>query len=424
MQRRRRTVPLLLAVLALVLVATQANALPSGPSQQSIDEAKQRVGQLDSQLGDARAQAKEAEQQVAAVEQRLAEASAALEKSEAHAEEADKAAAAARADAKAANERLSASEAALADNREQLFAFARDSYKYGPGISTPAVAMIENLSNVDGPTGVADTLHVLEIALGDKTTLVDEAHRLVEQTARLAKEASDARHNAEVQLAASIAARDDAAALHAQVLALMDEAEQALEHQRQVVEETSSALSQAKDHVATLEEQKRAAERAAAAARAAAARAAAARAAARSGRIEAVPAGGGLVTVGGITVAAALAPNLEALLKAARADGIVLGGSGYRSVNVTKRLRIINGCPDVYSSPSWTCRVPTARPGSSMHERGLAIDFTWRGRTICYPLPPGRCHGNAAFDWLRANAGRYGLYGLSSESWHWSTTGT
>jgi zinc D-Ala-D-Ala carboxypeptidase len=130
-----------------------------------------------------------------------------------------------------------------------------------------------------------------------------------------------------------------------------------------------------------------------------------------------------LRTVGGITVAASLAPNLQALLDHARRDGIVLGGSGYRSPEITARLRLANGCPDVYNSPPSACRVPTAIPGSSEHEKGLAVDFTYQGQTICFPLRSSSCTGNQAFDWLRRNASTYGFYNLPSEAWHWSTTG-
>lgn len=101
----------------------------------------------------------------------------------------------------------------------------------------------------------------------------------------------------------------------------------------------------------------------------------------------------------------------------------MLGGSGYRSPEGTARLRIANGCPDVYDSPASSCRIPTARPGSSEHEKGLAVDFTWQGQTICYPRSSTRCTGNAAFDWLQANAARFGFHNLPSEAWHWSTTG-
>ncbi len=46
-----------------------------------------------------------------------------------------------------------------------------------------------------------------------------------------------------------------------------------------------------------------------------------------------------------------------------------------RSTAKQAQLRIDNGCPDVYDSPASSCRVPTAIPGTSKHERGEAIDI-------------------------------------------------
>lgn len=123
-----------------------------------------------------------------------------------------------------------------------------------------------------------------------------------------------------------------------------------------------------------------------------------------------------LATVDGITVAAHLIPRLQGLLAAARTDGIELGGSGYRSAEAQAQLRLSNGCPDVHSAPASACRVPTAVPGRSMHERGEAVDFTYGGRIIDSPASPG-------FGWLSANAARFGFYNLASEPWHWSTNG-
>lgn len=99
------------------------------------------------------------------------------------------------------------------------------------------------------------------------------------------------------------------------------------------------------------------------------------------------------------------------MISDARADGVNLRGYGYRSPQRTAELRVINGCPDVYNASPSSCRIPTARPGQSMHERGLAIDFQscWRG--------------SDCFTWLSNNAARYGFINLPSESWHWSTNG-
>jgi peptidoglycan hydrolase CwlO-like protein len=129
----------------------------------------------------------------------------------------------------------------------------------------------------------------------------------------------------------------------------------------------------------------------------------------------AVPSGGGLTTVGGITVASSIAGQLQALLSAAQADGISLGGSGYRDSSSQVALRQTNGCPDIYNAPASSCRVPTARPGSSLHEQGLAIDFTSGGSLLTRSSP--------AFAWLSANASRYGFFNLPSEPWHWSING-
>lgn len=124
--------------------------------------------------------------------------------------------------------------------------------------------------------------------------------------------------------------------------------------------------------------------------------------------------------VGQITIAATVAPNLERLLAAASAAGLSLGGSGYRDTNVQISLRVQNCGPadyDVYDKPAGECSPPTARPGTSMHERGLAVDFTSSGAAIVSDT-------DAAFAWLSANAPTYGFSNLSGEPWHWSTTGT
>ena len=128
--------------------------------------------------------------------------------------------------------------------------------------------------------------------------------------------------------------------------------------------------------------------------------------------------GGGIVSVGGIRVASSIAGNLQRLLAAASASGINLSGGGYRDPAGQIAVRRSNcGSSNyaIYQMPSSACSPPTARPGSSMHEQGLAIDFTQGGRTLT--------RGSAGFSWLRANASSYGFYNLPSEPWHWSTNG-
>jgi LAS superfamily LD-carboxypeptidase LdcB len=126
-----------------------------------------------------------------------------------------------------------------------------------------------------------------------------------------------------------------------------------------------------------------------------------------------------LSTVRGITVACSIAGKLDQMLGAAANDGIVLGGHGYRDPSQQIAVRQEN-CGSsqyaVYQMPPNSCHPPTAYPGQSMHEQGLAIDFTWNGSTIS-------SHSSPAWQWLNANAGSYGFYNLPSEPWHWSVNG-
>jgi probable HAF family extracellular repeat protein len=126
-----------------------------------------------------------------------------------------------------------------------------------------------------------------------------------------------------------------------------------------------------------------------------------------------------LVTVRDITVNAAIGGPVEALLAAAEADGLTFTGGGYRSSEEQVELRRQHCGTSyyaVYEMPSSQCSPPTARPGRSLHERGLAIDFSCEGELVESHLDP-------CFRWLDANAGRFGLANLPSEPWHWSTSG-
>jgi len=127
---------------------------------------------------------------------------------------------------------------------------------------------------------------------------------------------------------------------------------------------------------------------------------------------------GNIVSVGGIRVDASIADNLQRLLADAAAAGINFGGGGFRDPAGQIAVRRSNcGSSDymIYQAPASACRPPTARPGQSQHEVGLAVDFTEGGRTL------NRSSGG--FAWLRANGGSYGFYNLPAEPWHWSTTG-
>lgn len=104
------------------------------------------------------------------------------------------------------------------------------------------------------------------------------------------------------------------------------------------------------------------------------------------------------------------------LFEEAFADGVNLAGWGYRPIQRQIELRAAH-CggteANIWHKPAFECSPPTARPGFSRHEQGRAIDFTYNGGSIT-------SHANAGFQWLAANAPKYGFVNLASEPWHWS----
>lgn len=123
-----------------------------------------------------------------------------------------------------------------------------------------------------------------------------------------------------------------------------------------------------------------------------------------------------LASWGGATLAAHVMPSFRAMVEAAAADGVILRpGSTYRSRAQQIELRKAH-CGtshyDIYEKPAGSCRPPTARPGSSRHERGEAVDFQHM-----------TSRSSAGFIWLSQNAARFGWFNLPSEPWHWSRDG-
>src|SRR5262245_32158665 len=105
------------------------------------------------------------------------------------------------------------------------------------------------------------------------------------------------------------------------------------------------------------------------------------------------------------TLNAELQRRFNALSAAAKKAGYNIGiGSGYRTVEEQMQLRKDNGCPDIWQSPASSCHIPTAIPGRSNHNHGLAIDFTG---------------SDEADAWVAANASRFGLHlPVQGENWH------
>ena len=68
-----------------------------------------------------------------------------------------------------------------------------------------------------------------------------------------------------------------------------------------------------------------------------------------------------------------------------------------------------------------------APPGTSSHQAGVAIDFSdmgFSGTPGQTYVPGATCSNRATFDgenyqWLRANASRFGFLQYAGESWHW-----
>lgn len=396
----------LLSVLALLCVLLPASVAMAavGPTDEQLDDANDTVDRLDEQIDGAERDLATVEEDLARLDSELATANEVLLEADAEADAAQRAADLAAARADQTRQELDAALGDLADNRRQLDDVVRDTFMFGSESSSPVLAAIEQVQGGD-PAEVADALHYVQVVVGERGLAVEDTQRLITRTEQLTRETLAAQETSAAEAAEATAALDEAAAQHAEVMALTSRTDAAVREQQALLTGLESDRTDAAQRVEDLEDAaRRAAEEADAA-------------------VVAFDLGNGLVEVGGITVAASLAPALEDLLEAARADGYVLGGHGYRSPETTARLRRANGCPDVYDSPASSCRVPTARPGESMHEQGLAVDFIWQGQTICYPRSASRCSGNAAFDWLTANAGRFGLQVLSSEAWHWSTNG-
>jgi hypothetical protein len=100
------------------------------------------------------------------------------------------------------------------------------------------------------------------------------------------------------------------------------------------------------------------------------------------------------------------------MVQAARSDNITLSAnSGFRTMPHQQALCAQNA---LCSAGDYE-RV--AKPGTSNHQMGLAIDFSE------LPPDPGPVPGNPIWGWLSANAASFGYKNYVKEAWHWSPTG-
>jgi len=121
----------------------------------------------------------------------------------------------------------------------------------------------------------------------------------------------------------------------------------------------------------------------------------------------------------GVVVDVTIAGQVATMMAAADSAGLHLSGGGFRSYaeQVELRRQHCGGSSyDISQRPAGECSPPTALPGTSMHQWGLAVDWSNVGSLIA-------SHSDAAWQWLNANAGRFGFANLPSEPWHWSTNG-
>jgi LAS superfamily LD-carboxypeptidase LdcB len=120
--------------------------------------------------------------------------------------------------------------------------------------------------------------------------------------------------------------------------------------------------------------------------------------------------------VDGKKVTAKLKPLILTLQKAASNDGVILTvASGFRTndeqiaerkAHVIDKTKI-NDLEYLLSADNGLFHPRTAKPGTSNHQSGLAVDFNVTGKPDVYKWMVLKAH---AFGWIRT---------VPSERWHW-----
>lgn len=263
-------------------------------------------------------------------------------------------------------------------------------------------------------------------AAGGRIDDIDELRRLGEELERwrlLAVEAADAaethRREAALILADLRAAVDSEAALSVAAEERVERRLYEVQTLREIDAQYAAEIEAAERRIAEALARQRAEEEARR--RAEEARRLAEEQAAREAAGPVTPPGADftLEWVSGFEVNSVIADNVAGLVATLKAEGFDMGGWGYRSHQEQIDLRRAHcGTSEwaIWQMPSHQCRPPTARPGRSNHEKGLAIDFTESGRLI-------RSRNTAVFQALRRLAPDFGLKNLPSEPWHWSVDG-
>ena len=418
---RRSRATLAKAALAVVVGATvlhpAVSAAQEDPSERQ-QEVRERQAQIDLEVDALEAQGDDIGRAIADLQANVATQQAELA-------EAERASEAAREDVAEAKDAVADAEQRIADLDAATDDVVAEAFMSGPSSGALDAFAAETLSDA------AVTQALLDLqADGDADLLdqLDAAHEdlAIEKTNK--EEAAAQAAEAEETAAAELGDLESALSQQQEFAAGVEDAMDQRLGEAESLKAIDAELSrQIQAQQAELARQLEAARRAEAARLAAAQEAgsAAAVSAPSGGGSSTIRSAGALSTVscpsgGSITIASSIAENVQGLLNLAGQQGVSLCGSGYRDAQRQIELRAEHcGTSDyaIYEMPSSQCSPPTARPGHSQHEVGLAIDFTCNGGGAIV-------RGNSCWNFLVANANDFGLYNLPSESWHWSTTGT
>jgi peptidoglycan hydrolase CwlO-like protein len=420
-RRSRAVLSLVGAVLALAV--SMAGAGPGGAQEDPTaqrEQVRERQSEVAGEVDALEAQSSEIASAIADLEANVATKQAELA-------EADRAAEEAAADLEDAEADVAAAHETIAELEQASNDLVTESFMNGPTAGGLDALTADSLSDAAVQQALLDMQADSDADLLDRLDAAREDLEIVQaEKETAAADAADAADAAETALGDLQDALAEQQAFAAEVEDSLDqklaEAESLKTLDRQLSQEIER---QAAERAAALERMREAEAARLAAAQAAQSRAAISAPAPSAGTqpVSIEPAGD-LATVGcpdggSITVAASIAGNVQGLLTLAGQQGVSICGSGYRSSQRQIELRKLHcGTSEyaIYSMPSSECSPPTARPGRSMHEQGLAIDFSCNGGGAIV-------RGNSCWDFLVANANSYGLYNLPSEAWHWSVNG-
>jgi|JI9StandDraft_1071089.scaffolds.fasta_scaffold07853_5 septal ring factor EnvC (AmiA/AmiB activator) len=411
------------AVVAAGLLSTTAGASPTAPAgDKTLQELQRQREAVRSKRAQAAAQVDATKASDAQVNAALADLNANISSQVSLLEDARRAVAEADQAQKDAAAAEAAAAAELAKVKDDLVEQTKKAFVENEGDATIDVLSADSLADAavrrtlirsanDRKLDTTERYRTVQADLADARARSQAAAQAAESRRRQVDERLDSLQAAQEQaeqFAAEIESRMEAQLAEADSLATLD---------NQLASDINNRQSQLAAQLA--------AQRAAAADRASKAGARSTSSSGRSGsssgggaRTLPSSGGNGIVSVRGIRVDQSIASSLESMLAAAEADGVQMSGGGYRDPAAQIAVRRNNcGSSDyaIYQAPASSCHPPTARPGQSMHEQGLAIDFTQNGRTLT--------RGSSAFSWLKANAARFGFFNLPSEPWHWSTNG-